>query len=127
MAIRGARPKPTALRLVEGNREHRPLPVGEPVPQGDPVKPKWLKGRGAALWVEVMGFAFWLTLADSYKLGAWCDRQADFERKRKTWTAADRREHRSAGSELGLDPSSRARMGTKPHGAKDKDPAEGYF
>lgn len=124
--IRGARPKPTALRLVEGNRGHRRIPEGEPVPVGKPVKPAWLKGRPAALWDEVMGFAFWLTVADSYKLAAWCDRQRDFERQRKTWTAADRREHRSAGSELGLDPSSRARMGTK-DGAKKKDSTDHYF
>src|SRR5579859_6127075 len=109
MATRGRRPTPTILRLVTGNPGKRPLPVGEPMPEGKPVKPNWLKGRGSALWDEVMAFAFWLTLADSYKLAAWCDRQADFERerKRKTWKAADRREHRSAGSELGLDPSSR--------------------
>ncbi|OGA59977.1 MAG: hypothetical protein A3G81_26090 [Betaproteobacteria bacterium RIFCSPLOWO2_12_FULL_65_14] len=125
MAIRGASPKPTLLRLVEGNRGRRPIPRGEPMPEGAPVKPKWLKGRAAALWDEVLAFAFWLTVADSYKLAAWCDRQRDFERHRKTWTAADRREHRSAGSELGLDPSSRARMGTKD--AKKKDAAEKYF
>jgi phage terminase small subunit len=126
MAVRGARPKPTLLRIVTGNASKRPLPEGEPDPGGKPIKPKWLKSRAAVLWDEVLEFAFWLTVADSYKLAAWCDRQADFERKRKSWTAADRREHRSAGSELGLDPSSRARMGTKPNGVK-KDPADQYF
>jgi phage terminase small subunit len=72
--------------------------------------PAWLEGRGAELWREVFSFASWLTVADSYKLAAWCDRQAQFETDRATWSAADRREHRSAGSELGLDPSSRQRL-----------------
>jgi phage terminase small subunit len=128
MGTRGPKPKPTHLKLVAGNAGRRPLPENEPDPGGKPVKPKWLKGRGAALWDEVMQFAFWLSVADSYKLASWCDRQAEFERGRKTWTAADRREHRSAGSELGLDPSSRARMGAPPDGGKKKDdPAGAYF
>jgi phage terminase small subunit len=131
MAIGGNRPKPTVLRLVTGNPGKRPLPVGEPMPRGKPVKPKWLKGRGAALWDELLVLAFWLTEADSYKLAAWCDRQADFENKRKRqgWTAADRREHRSAGSELGLDPSSRTRMGTGggDDGSEQKNPAAKYI
>ena len=41
--------------------------------------PAWLEGRGAELWREVIGFAAWLTVADGYKLAAWCDRQSDFE------------------------------------------------
>jgi phage terminase small subunit len=127
MATRGPKPKLTHLKLVTGNPGNRPLPSGEPDPQGKPVKPKWLKTHAAALWVEVLAFAFWLTEADSYKLAAWCDRQADFEKNRDKWTAADRREHRTAGSELGFDPASRARLGQKPSGAKKNDPADEFF
>lgn len=127
MAIRGVKPKPTQLRLVQGNAGDRPLPAGEPTPTGKPVKPKWLKGRAALLWDEVLGFAFWLTEADSYKLASWCDRQADFERRRKSWTAADRREHRAAGSELGFDPSSRTRLGSGTEKPPGDDPADKYL
>ena len=56
-----------------------------------------------------MGLAFWLTQAE-YKLATWCDRQAEFEKNREDWTAADRLEHRSASSQLGLDPESRTRL-----------------
>src|SRR5690242_3574636 len=101
MGSRGPKPRPTHLHIVDGTFRGDRHPENEPNPGGEPVKPKWLKGRGAALWDEVLGFVFWLTIADSYKLAAWCDRQADFEKNRKTWTAADRREHRSLGSELG--------------------------
>jgi phage terminase small subunit len=95
------------------------------MPVGKPVKPAWLEGRGAELWDEVLSFAFWLTVADSYKLASWCDRQADFEVERKDWKSADRCEHRSAGSELGLDPTSRTRLSTRD--AKTQDEAEKYF
>jgi phage terminase small subunit len=119
----------TVLRLVTGNRGRRPIPKGEPMPSGKPVRPKWLRGRAASLWDDVMAFAFWLTVADSYKLAAWCDRQAQFENPqiRKRWTAADRREHRSLGSELGFDPSSRARMSTHDPGREGDNAARRYL
>jgi hypothetical protein len=130
MAIRGRKPKPAYVRLIEGNRGRRPIPQGLSEPSGKPVRPKWLRGRATRLWTEVLSFATWLTIADSYKLAAWCDRQAQFEnpRERREWTAADRREHRAAGSELGLDLSARSRMG---HGPEDEaarlDPANEFF
>jgi hypothetical protein len=118
----GQRPTPAWLKVVTGNPGKRAVPETEPLVKGDPVKPTWLVGRGGELWGEVLGFAFWLSLADSYKLAAWCDRQAEFEkpRKRQKWTASDRREHRSLGSELGLDPSSRARMALNDPQAKGR-------
>jgi phage terminase small subunit len=90
------------------------------MPENPPVKPKWLTGRGAALWEDLVRMAFWLREPDSFKLAAWCDRQAEFEKPecRAEWTASDRREHRALGSELGLDPSSRARMGMVRHAKK---------
>jgi phage terminase small subunit len=129
MGIRGPKPKPTHLKLVLGNPGDRPLPEGEPDPGGKPAKPHWLKGRPAELWDEVLGFAFWLTQADSYKLAAWCDRQAEFEKPktRREWTAADRREHRSLGSEIGLDPASRARLGHSAGGKLTKTPTSRFF
>jgi P27 family predicted phage terminase small subunit len=43
--------KPLALRVLEGNREHRPLPTGEPNPQPMlPPCPGWLTGEGKAFW-----------------------------------------------------------------------------
>src|SRR6267142_2232344 len=107
MGTRGRKPTPTMLRLITGRHlTDRPVRKNEPMPEGKPRKPAWLLGRSAQLWHEVLGFAFWLTVADSYKLAAWCAAESDFEnpRKRSKWTASDRREHRAAGSELGLDP-----------------------
>lgn len=100
------------------------------MPKGKPAMPAWLKGRGAELWDEILGFAYWLTIADSYKLASWCDRQAEYEKptKRKKWTAADRREHRSAGTELWLDITTLTRMGGLKSGDDEKkDPAAKYL
>lgn len=62
------------------------------------------RGRGAELFAEIVGFATWLTFADSDKLAAWCDRHAEYEKSNKggSWTASDRSDHRAAASELGL-------------------------
>src|SRR5262245_47712855 len=121
MLVRGGqRPTPTLIKLARGNPGKRRLPESEPMPEDPLAKPEWLDGRGAQLWDELVRVAFWLREPDSYKLAAWCDRQAEFEKPecRAKWTAADRREHRSLGSELGLDPSSRARIGMAPNGKK---------
>lgn len=114
MLVRGGqRPTPTLIKLARGNPGKRPLPEGEPMPEDPPAMPNWLDGRGAQLWDELVRIAFWLRAPDSYKAAMWCWRQAEFEKPecRVEWTAADLREHRSLGSELGLDPSSRARIG----------------
>ena len=43
MAIRGRKPKPTALKLLEGNPGKRPINEHEPVPPKGTVKcPTWL-------------------------------------------------------------------------------------
>jgi P27 family predicted phage terminase small subunit len=42
-------PKPTALRVLEGNRGKRPL-RREPITQGVPPPPAWLKGEARRLW-----------------------------------------------------------------------------
>jgi phage terminase small subunit len=127
MASRGRKPTATIIKLATGNPGRRPVKPGEPMPGGKPVKPAWLTDRGAELWADVMAFAYWLTLADSYKLAAWCDRQSEFETDRRHWAAADRREHRSAGSELGLDPASRARLATGEPFGDTKDEAAEFF
>lgn len=128
MAIRGQRPKPTMLRVLEGNREHRPLPTGEPSPEGAVVKPKKLRGRAGALWDEFIARAFWLTWADGPKAMMWCHLQAEFERSPAKMVSSRIAQLRALGSELGLDPASRARLGTaKETPKKDGDPAAKYF
>lgn len=50
----GRRPKPTHLRVVEGNAGKRPLPKNEPkVQRGVPKCPKHLSGVARSLWPKV--------------------------------------------------------------------------
>lgn len=46
--------KPTKLRALEGNREHRPMPKDEPLPDPTlPNPPDWLDPVGLARWNEL--------------------------------------------------------------------------
>lgn len=84
----GPKPKPTALKLVEGNPGKRRLPAGEPKPS--PVKPQmppYLGADGRKHWDELaaklerLGI---LTEIDGDVLGLYCDA---FDR----WRKAERR------------------------------------
>lgn len=76
--------KPTALRVLEGNRGKRPLPQGEPVSPAGAVCPSWLSPAAREMWklyaptYEVMGclrqadtlaFANWMILEARIRAG----------------------------------------------------------
>jgi len=127
MAIRGQKPKATHLRLVNGNAGHRPIPAGEPVPIGNVEKPAKLPKRQGELWDRFIARAFWLTWADGPKAMMWCHLQAEFEKSPGKMVSSRIGQLRALGSELGLDPASRARLGAKePHG-ETKDPSAKYL
>lgn len=138
MATRGRKPKPVELHVVGGTlnatRHRDAQEAPEPNP-GNLAKPRHLKGRASKLWEEVTGMCWWLGDADSYKLGMWCALQAEFERGPAKMTAARINALRALGSELGLDPASRSRLGamkgkrsgTEDGGEKKPDPARKYF
>ena len=47
MATRGRKPKPTALKVLEGNPGKRPLNENEPIPPKGSIKcPSWLLPEG---------------------------------------------------------------------------------
>jgi P27 family predicted phage terminase small subunit len=81
--MRGRKPKPTALKLVEGNPGKRPLNHSEPRPNsGSPAPPPYLSEAARETWdriadmLEAMGIA---TTADSLALGQLCEAVADYE------------------------------------------------
>ena len=124
MATRGARPKPTFLRIVGGNAGKRPLPKNDPMPEGPPEKPPGMDGEAGALWNIRIARAHWLTWADSDKAAMWCLLQAEFYAANGDITAARIAQLRALGSELGFDPSSRARIGADASPKeKSKDPS----
>jgi P27 family predicted phage terminase small subunit len=76
MGKRGPKTKPTALKLIEGNRGHRPLPENEPQPTPDmPPMPAHLDATARAEWERVAP-ELWatgvLTVIDGAALGAYC-------------------------------------------------------
>jgi P27 family predicted phage terminase small subunit len=51
MGLRGPAPKPTSLRILEGNRGHRPLNEREPTPlAGAPAMPRHLDAEARKEW-----------------------------------------------------------------------------
>jgi hypothetical protein len=127
MAVRGRKPTATVLRLITGNPGDRPIPKGEPVPDGPVERPEKLRANVGKLWDRWIARAYWLTWADSPKALMWCHLQAEFEKSPAEMLSARIAQLRALGSELGLDPSARQRMGTKGNGGKKKDPAAKYL
>ena len=81
MGLRGPPPKPTALRIAEGNRSRRPLNEAEPTPTGEAACPAWLSPDAKKVWHQVapicekMGT---LKDADVSLFAAFCDSVATF-------------------------------------------------
>ena len=82
----GRKRKPTALHLLQGSyREdrHGPLPADGAEPSStlaSTTRPKYLRGRAAGLWDELVSLCSWLAVTDGWKVGNWCSLQAEFER-----------------------------------------------
>ena len=124
MAISGRKPKATVVKLVTGNPGRRPLNAADPMPTDRPRPPIRMSGRPAALWKRYIAKAWWLADADSPKAWLWCELQAQAEADPVGFLSARIAQLRALGSELGLDPASRARMGTPP---ASNDPAARFF
>jgi P27 family predicted phage terminase small subunit len=74
--MRGRKPKPTILKVLDGNPGKRPLNDREPQPPGGiPVRPDWLDAEAQAEWGRVTGelqMSGLLTVADRAALAAYC-------------------------------------------------------
>lgn len=122
MAVRGQRPKADALRVIEGGKAR----AAGPVSAGAFKPPAPLTGRPGALWRGYIVPAYWLGPADAPKAWLWCKLQAEAEVSVADMTAARLGQLRNLGSELGFDPTSRARLAGGGPPAVD-DVAERYF
>ena len=116
MAIRGKKPKSTKLKLITGNPGKRPLPASNsdsPV-RTDPLDPpKKLTKAQDRLWKRFVDTAWWLTDFDVPKAHMWVCLQAELLQSPKNMVASRMTQLRVLGSELGLDPSSRERLGVR--------------
>ena len=80
MATRGRKPKPTALKVLEGNPGKRPLNEHEPVPPKGAIRcPAWLEAEAKKEWkrlapsLEAMGV---LTAVDITAFAGYCQAYA---------------------------------------------------
>lgn len=111
MALRGVRPKPNALRLVDGT--HRTTRHGDiedakklaetgSVSFGRLERPKWLKGEVAAAWKRYIEPAGWLDGSKEPAAIAFCELWAEFKSAPGHFQAARHGQMRAYMSELGL-------------------------
>lgn len=138
---RGRRPKPTTIKLAQGNPGRRPLNADEPMPlRGCPACADWLHEYAKEVWAEVvpeldrLGL---LTVVDRPALTALCQAWAEFRLATETLAKEGRttvspvsgvvhshpavQQQRTAwkaiqnfSSLFGLDPSSRTRIKVPP-------------
>lgn len=97
------------------------------MPVGNAEKPEKLPKRQGELWDRFIARAFWLTWADGPKAMMWCHLQAEFEKSPGKMVSSRIGQLRALGSELGLDPASRARLGAKEPNGEAKDPSAKYL
>lgn len=147
----GPKPKPTSLKLIEGNPGKHKLPKNEPKPR--PVRPEmpdYLDTEGRKRWEELVSdleSIGVLTVVDREVLGGYCDAFATFVsakrildrdgwvKKAETsgyempspWVAIRNRamdDLRRFGAELGIGAASRSRIEVKKPDADDNPLAE---
>ena len=80
MATRGRKPKPTALKVLEGNPGKRPLNMNEPTPEKKaPECPSWLNDEAKVEWdrlVDKMVALGTLTEMDMAAFAGYCQSYA---------------------------------------------------
>lgn len=151
--MRGRKPTPLHLRVIEGNPQRRPLPKAKAPARGadqGPRMPKGTRKEIAAIWRRMVrsiphGL---LRPVDSEMLFQWCLSRFLFEEAERKLAASsmliktpngmpaqspylsiiNRQQEimKSLASELGFTPVARARMGVE-DGAPADDDDDGYF
>ena len=82
MGARGPAPKPTVLRVIEGNPSKRPIDKNEPKPRpGVPTRPAWLLPEAKHEWARVvpeLDRIGLLTIVDRAALATYCQAWARY-------------------------------------------------
>ncbi len=117
MAIRGRKPKPTALKIINGNPGHRALNKNEvQVCSGVPECPEWIEGEAKKEWDRVTTIhsqSGIIAPIDGSQLAVYCQLYGEFvnaQREKLPFTANMISQMRALASCFGLEPSSRARL-----------------
>ena len=130
----GRRAKPRALKLIDGNAGHRPIPEEVDFPRGAPTKPSYLSSHASELWdrlVPQLETAKLLKPVNGPALEQICEtysrwREAVAERQRSgithensqgttaaPWTGVEERagrEFRAWCAEFGITPAAEAKL-----------------
>lgn len=128
MAIRGARPKPVALRVVDGT--HRSTRHGDEAVAKDQAdrsvqafgqlkKPSAIKAEAAKAWRRYIEPASWLDASREPAAIAFCELWAEFQKSPAHFPAAKHGQLRAYMNELGLT-DERNRSGEKEPGDTDE-------
>lgn len=128
MAVRGRKPKPTHLHVVTGTFRANRHPLSEPQPEGEVIRPRFLKGRAARIWDEYAPELIrigTLRSVDAHMFAAWCSLASELEQDPERMTAARIAQLRALASCFGMDASSRARLGTGAE--KSADPEDEFL
>ena len=154
--MRGRKPKPTHLKLLEGNPGRRPIKDAEPTPKGDlPTCPAHLGPSAKAEWKRLardLNRIGLLTMVDRAALAVYCQswgRWVEAERKLQDtppllktpagyiqispWLTIANKERELMArymAELGLTPSSRTRLAVDVSPGRKPwgyDPADAYL
>src|SRR5690606_12320278 len=124
----GRKPKPTHLKIVEGTARRDRMPENEPIPpEGEIVRPAYLKYRAVELWDEYAPLLIdmgTLTVVDVPNFAAWCVLMAKFEDHNGDVKASEVAQIRMLAASLGMDASARAKLGNTGSKPKPKDPAD---
>lgn len=115
--MRGRKPLPTKLHVLNGNPSKKDLPSNEPQPSiGDWTPPEWLAGEALKAWnrvvPEMVRLEVWTT-ADRDIVTAYCvvyDEIVRTVQSGEPLKAAIVGQLRSLAAELGCTPSSRTRL-----------------
>lgn len=111
MAVRGAKPKPTKLRLVDGTHNvtrHGAVDEAQKKAEsaekgfGALTKPSYLKGQAAWAWTRYIAPAGWLDASREAAAIAFCELWGEFRRGPSRFPASMHGQMRAYMSELGL-------------------------
>jgi len=119
MAIRGRRPTITMLKPLKSTKD--PGTTGEPIPGGVPEPSTTFTSEQRELWDRYIAPCFWLSKADEPKAHMFVSLFLGYLADPENVSASRIKQLRLLGSELGLDPTSRSRMGRK-----QEDPLDRY-
>ncbi len=122
----GRKPKPTHLKLLEGNPGKRPLNQHEPkLTQKIPTCPGWLLPEAKLEWrrvVKELADTGIITIVDRSMLAAYCQMWARFveaEKSGQPLPASKVAQMRALASEFGIGASSRSRFNVEKQEEKD--------